>query len=78
MDDDSLYVVLKVYGQLHRNERERPEEKSSGRFFHAFFQSQNPSYRFVKPCFCDLAVFYGIFDFLDNCIQISKGFCVVL
>ena len=32
MDDDSLYVVLKVYGQLHRNERERPEEKSSGRF----------------------------------------------
>ena len=32
MDDDSLYVVLKVYGQFHRNERERPEEKSSGRF----------------------------------------------
>jgi len=34
MDDDSLYVVLKVYGHLQRNERERPEEKSSGRFFH--------------------------------------------
>ena len=27
MDDDSLYVVLKVYGQLTWNEREAPERE---------------------------------------------------
>lgn len=32
MDDDSLYVVLKVYGHLHRNERKHPEERFSGCF----------------------------------------------
>ena len=33
MDDDSLYVVLKVYGHLYRNERKHPEERFFGCFF---------------------------------------------
>ena len=37
MDDDSLYVVLKVYGQLTWNEREHLRERSFGCFFRVVY-----------------------------------------